>query len=325
MLGKRRTIYIDGKKVKETPLFVPSFSSKLQMNLDDTFTIVSDAIMDTYLVSAFDLHHGFINKEVLNVPPDILFLDSGGYETNAEKADPKELAKEYTPNLKNDWKLEYYQSLLNEIELQGPTSIVSYDHADLRQSFENQVKDAATLFSSINGVAKEILIKPTSKDHYYLDVDEICKRAHLLADFDIIGVTDKELGPSLHLRMENIYKIRQALNKLNLDKPIHIFGSLDTITSPLYFLCGADIFDGLTWLKFAFHEGQTVYMPTTAALKERSTEKDYLMEKKTLYDNVNELANMQLTLRAFLKEEKYDYAVFGPHKQLFKTLIESIA
>ena len=125
--------------------------------------------------------------------------------------------------------------------------------------------------------------------------------------------------------MENIYKIRQALNKLNLDKPIHIFGSLDTITSPLYFLCGADIFDGLTWLKFAFHEGQTVYMPTTAALKERSTEKDYLMEKKTLYDNVNELANMQLTLRAFLKEEKYDYAVFGPHKQLFKTLIESIA
>lgn len=325
MLGKRRIIYIEDEKVKETPLFVPSFSSKLGMNLSDTFKIVSDAIMDTYLVSAFDLHHGFIDTEILNEPPDILFLDSGGYETNEEKANPKELTKEFKPDPQKDWKLEYYQGLLKDIEFQGPTAVVSYDHAELRQPLEDQVKNARSFFSSLNGVARELLIKPTSKERYHLDVDEICSKAHLLADFDIIGITDKELGPSLHSRMENIYKIRKALNKLSLDKPIHIFGSLDTVTSPLYFLCGADIFDGLTWLKFAFYEGHTIYMPTISALRERSTEKDYLMEKKVLYDNINELSKIQLKLRAFLKDEKHEYDVFGHHKDLFKTLIESIS
>ncbi len=49
--------------------------------------------------------------------------------------------------------------------------------------------------------------------------------------------------------MQNIAKLRKALDKAGLNIPLHVFGSLDTVTTPLYFLAGADIFDGLTWLR----------------------------------------------------------------------------
>ena len=52
-----------------------------------------------------------------------------------------------------------------------------------------------------------------------------------------------------------------------METPIHVFGSLDTVTTPMYFLAGADIFDGLTWLRFAFHGGYTVYKHNYGALK----------------------------------------------------------
>jgi hypothetical protein len=34
---------------------------------------------------------------------------------------------------------------------------------------------------------------------------------------------------------------------------------LDTLSTALYFVAGAEIFDGLTWLRFGYHKGQTVY------------------------------------------------------------------
>jgi hypothetical protein len=66
--------------------------------------------------------------------------------------------------------------------------------------------------------------------------------------------------------MQNIAKLRNALTKAGIDIPIHVFGSLDSVTTPLYFLAGADVFDGLTWLRFAFHEGQTLYKQNYGAL-----------------------------------------------------------
>ena len=55
--------------------------------------------------------------------------------------------------------------------------------------------------------------------------------------------------------MKNIAQIRRALDGVGLDTPLHVFGSLDTVTTPMYFMAGADIFDGLTWLRFAFYNG----------------------------------------------------------------------
>jgi hypothetical protein len=41
--------------------------------------------------------------------------------------------------------------------------------------------------------------------------------------------------------------------------PLHIFGCLDPLTIILYFLCGADIFDGLAWLKYTFFNNLALY------------------------------------------------------------------
>lgn len=78
--------------------------------------------------------------------------------------------------------------------------------------------------------------------------------------FHALGVTEKELGGNFKERMINIARIRKALNGVGLENmPIHIFGSLDTVSTPLYFVAGADIFDGLTWLRFAYYKGMTIY------------------------------------------------------------------
>jgi len=42
---------------------------------------------------------------------------------------------------------------------------------------------------------------------------------------------------------------------------------LDTFSTPLSFLSGAEIFDGLTWLRFGYHEGQTVYRQNYGAMR----------------------------------------------------------
>ena len=99
-----------------------------------------------------------------------------------------------------------------------------------------------------------------------LKIKSITDNISELALFDIIGVTEKELGTSILSRMTNIAKIRKSLLSIGKDTPIHVFGSLDTITTPLYFVSGADIFDGLTWLRYAFNNGYTIYKHNYSAV-----------------------------------------------------------
>ena len=42
------------------------------------------------------------------------------------------------------------------------------------------------------------------------------------------------------------------------DKPIHVWGGLDPISTPLYFFAGADIFDGVSWLRYAYYNGVAI-------------------------------------------------------------------
>ena len=43
-----------------------------------------------------------------------------------------------------------------------------------------------------------------------------------------------------------------ALDDAGVGIPIHVFGSLDPLISPIYWLAGAEIFDGLTWINMAY-------------------------------------------------------------------------
>jgi hypothetical protein len=129
-----------------------------------------------------------------------------------------------------------------------------------------QVERAKAMAPGRDGFMREILLKPETVDQSLLQMHSIIDNVGALASFDVIGVTEKEIGSSIFDRMRNIAALRNALNKTGLETPIHVFGSLDTVTTPMYFLAGADIFDGLTWLRFAFHEGYTVYKQNFGAL-----------------------------------------------------------
>jgi hypothetical protein len=130
-----------------------------------------------------------------------------------------------------------------------------------------------------------------------------------LLAFDIIGVTEKELGPSVLDRVVALARLRQALDDRGVDRPIHLFGSLDTLYTPLYFFAGAEIFDGLTWLRYAYHKGATLYADALALLESNLTLREEQRAARVLVQNIDYLAKLSLQMKRFLVEG--DMAVFG--------------
>jgi hypothetical protein len=111
------------------------------------------------------------------------------------------------------------------------------------------------------------------------------------------------------------------MDEKNITIPIHIFGSLDTVTTPLYYFAGADIFDGLSWLRFVYHDGNTAYIDSHGP---KLYGADELMKKiwiRSIYSNYSYLRNLELDLRKFQSKQSYD--IFGPNATFFKETYEN--
>ena len=115
--------------------------------------------------------------------------------------------------------------------------------------------------------------------------------------------------------MTAIAQVRQALTSAQIEIPIHIFGSLDTVCTPLYFVAGADIFDGLTWLRMAYKDGYTVYLRTYAASTFEPGMRDKVANGRMLIDNYLYLQRLQGEMHRFLN--KHDFAEFSHNGALF--------
>ena len=122
--------------------------------------------------------------------------------------------------------------------------------------------------------------------------------------------------------MKNIAKIRKALQAVRLPIPIHIFGSLDTMTTPLYFLAGADIFDGLTWLRFAYHDGYTMYMHNYAIKELGSKIPDKFLKARTITSNYYALQELQLGMSRYLNAREFN--AFPYHSDLFEKEFQNL-
>ena len=94
------------------------------------------------------------------------------------------------------------------------------------------------------------------------------KKVTDLRGFAVVGLTEKELGDSVFDAMVKIARLRTQRDAAEIGIPIHIFGSLDALTSVLYFLAGAEIFDGLTWLRFGYQDGRTLYSQNYGVLRD---------------------------------------------------------
>lgn len=317
MLAKRRDLHLHGEPVERTPLLVPSFSSKGFPEVQKIIETTSEVVEGTTLVSAYDLYY----KKL--APPfdfaSLIFLDSGGYEASKD-TDLSELNEyEHHPQM---WSREMHESVLTDWSSTKPTVFVSYDNPNDRHSISEQIARAKVMAATRKDVLREILIKPESKAAKFLNMSVVLPCARELSNFDVVGVTEKEIGNSILNRMENIARLRKALDRHRPDVPIHIFGSLDTVTTPMYFLAGADIFDGLTWLRFAYHQGHTIYKHNYGAVELGVETRAHVVDGRCWSHNFSYLVEMQLDMRRFLKTN--DFASFKYHGNIFKKAYENM-
>lgn len=315
VLAERRELKFGNGVFLRTPILVPSFSSRIP-KIEKIFRATEEFIDGPLLISAYDIGRGH-----LNAPFDVgsaVFLDSGGYEASSD-SDLSDVGTQ--PAREDDWTQTEHAEILASWTSKAPVIVISYDHPKLRHALAKQIASAAELVLPDHAL-REILIKPETEGQHFVQVDSVRENVHALSKFDVIGFTEKEIGNSVLERMQNVASIRLALNKAGIGSPIHVFGSLDTITTLFYFVAGADIFDGLTWLRYAFKEGRTLYRQDFGITDLGIAQKFPRVEALCWARNYQYMKEMELEMRRFLKE--HDFTVFKHHGELLRTAFQTI-
>jgi len=307
----------------ETPLLVPSFSSKGfgfdgrgMSEVQKIHEVAREYLTEAMLVSAYDLHHGHL-EEPTGAITEITFVDSGGYETS----DLKDLSDTFiTTTAPKTWTPELHHETLERWPDHIPAVFVSFDSADDPQPLGDQIAQAKEMAGRYPKQMSAILVKPETKDQKFIQIPNVLAAVEDLSGFSIIGLTEKELGNSFLKRMENISKVRLELDDAGIRSPIHVFGSLDPISICLYFLSGAEIFDGLSWLRYGFLHGDAVYRHNFAARTIGLQRRDDFVKTKTMQDNLNYLSDLTTRMRRFLNDG--DFAALAPNDGLLHEAFE---
>jgi hypothetical protein len=289
-LAKSRSVPTPSGYAISTPILIPSFSSKafefVQENsppatddkatwsslAEETLTIQIDQLGDAMLVSAYDIYHGHLGPDVIEhlAKPELVFIDSGGYECDPYVDLNDQLVYPYQIK---PWSLREYEEVLKRIQQSNPLNtiaIVNFDKATKHRPFKEQIDAARDFFANWPSFLSVFLLKPGEKQKRFFDRHALTdpRMIRSLSAFKIIGVTEKELGPSLMDRLQTLAALRQAMNQHEIASPIHVFGSLDPLLSPLYFLAGAEVFDGLSWIKYFYTaQGLSTYWMAYSVLE----------------------------------------------------------
>ena len=206
----------------------------------------------SYLLSLYDYEYIIPPELILQEDSRVRIWDSGGYETRV------------CPTCKNSanfkkWDENTYIQTANRIPWNGLDVLVSYDTPCDPRCIQQQVEKALHLYTKVKGTyAKDLLVHvPHNTDPDVL--------AEILGpytnEFQILGLTEKEIAPTWAHGVYFIKRLRSALSALDTERdiPIHVFGCFDLKRVVRFALAGADIFDGLTWLRYLFLNGKTLY------------------------------------------------------------------
>ena len=129
----------------ETPLLVPSFSSKAfgfgrdgKSEVIQVLEAAQEFITRTCLVSAYDVHYTYIPEpQDLSITVDLMFLDSGGYEVS----DDLDLSAVEKPvHRPGNWDAAKLRAIWDRWPADLPTVLVSYDHSNHRRSVTEQLR-----------------------------------------------------------------------------------------------------------------------------------------------------------------------------------------
>jgi hypothetical protein len=311
-------------------LLIPSFSSKGfarskkdgRSEIGEILRYAAEFLTDSYLISAYDVYYKDIPSPAeLPTSLGLIFVDSGGYETSTDK-DYSSVIDPLPPP--RDWDIEKLRTVLDSWPDELPAVFVNFDHYDERAPFLEQVKAARRLFKKYPGHLHLFLIKPETKEQTTLNevIKVVIANVGELTSFDIVGVTEKELGPSMLDRMVRIAKLRRSMDEVDIQIPIHVFGALDPISVCLYFISGAEIFDGLTWIRYTFNEGQCVYTHNVGALKYGLHMRDSFVRTRSLSDNYYAIQLLEHRIREFEATKIFDK--LEPHGRLIRDAVDSL-
>jgi hypothetical protein len=284
-------------------------SSEVKIPLEMHGPLIADAI----LVSAYDLCYGLIPglDGLGSIPrggvlgnPEVLFIDSGGYEI---RNGPSSELNRYALS-PHDWGDLEYRAVLNRVNPDGDVVMVNLE---TRESAQRQIEIACELFDSYPRLLHDFLLKP-SKDALFLSTNTLREIAPDLARFDFVGVTEKELGTSLADRLANIATLRLAMDEADLPIPIHVFGSLDPLLSVIYWFAGAEVFDGLTWITMAYDPDLylTIYGEALPVREGDWTKHEMRRRGDVWANNLSVRERVMIHMKEFLVSQSFE--VFGP-------------
>ncbi|MFM1654585.1 hypothetical protein ACI7RC_21185 [Brevibacillus sp. B_LB10_24] len=297
-LGKIRYIR---KLGSSTPILVPSFSSKGFPHVKGLHDYLKQHLTDASLVSTYDLHYRYLLSDHI-YESDILFVDSGGYERIREH-DVSDIYGDL--HFPSEWNENLYEQEVSKLKPITDIVLVNFDYWE-SSPLDVQINRAKGHFEKYPEFASDFLCKPISNEDVLINVEDVIKKIKLFAPFDVLGFTEKELGHSVFERALNIFRIRKALSDAGLDTPIHVFGCLDPLSVTLFFLCGADIFDGLSWLRFSFKNGVPSYFNHYSISNGLWQRHDSEVKVIGFSENLSELVQLKNRLTKFSQSSNWD-------------------
>ena len=286
-----------------TPLLVPSFSSRGFPCVSEIFAELRGQLYGVCLVSASDLSACRIPPDVSDVA-NLIVVDSGRYE--AEQAATVSTSCYMPPSIFQWSRSLYHDALSAKVNCDANFIAVNYDKCG---PIETQFEQANEDFALVPDATKDILIKPENQGDL-VNVAKLSRYDSKLSGYDVIGVAARELGDSLIERCRAIVMLRDILNDFGLATPIHVFGAIRPAEVLAFFFCGADIFDGLGWLKSAFRDGASVHIDEAAFEEHKWNLRD---EELTYYERVYNLRTLYR-----LQQLTQSYAVTGDRRELME-------
>lgn len=319
------------------PLLIPSVSSKGFPEVDGmseagaALHIVSQDMTDSLLISAYDLHYGLLpdhsdllsdkHSSTLYVHPALLVVDSGGYETS-DSYESGETRR--GPREVREFDRRAFESVADALPTDRELLVVTYDGPDvLRTTFEEQREVAQRFKADRPHLKVNLLLKPPEGQRF-VKPDMVASEVRNLRIFDVIGVTEKELGDNVLERLVALARLRQLFDDNGCDSvPIHVFGCLDPLLTPLYFMSGGEIFDGLSWLRYGYYEDCSIH-PEELALLAGSIEADQVRRDAYRYiRNLQELQKLKRNLERWVNDpSRYD--VLGRHHERIREIHETV-
>ena len=230
------------------------------------------------LISASDIAKGLIPSDAVSTT-NLVVVDSGCYEEQ------------------EGWSVGEYHEILQGIDTEANVIAVNFDR---HGSIDDQIQSASEDFVHAPSAASDFLIKPTSKEEI-VNIAQMRKYPLELSQFNAIGVAAREIGSSFLRRCQSVIMLRDILNEVGLDTPIHVFGAITPPELFTYFLCGADIFDGLNWLRFAYRKQGLLTMTHAATEDMKWNKHDYELKIEERTNNLRFLYNMQESMRQYCK------------------------